>query len=356
MNLPHLQSARTFLLALSCMFSCMFIAPVTAGAEIETASISQPLFAVDDIAEITISADFSRINREKDRDEEYRGSLSYITDAGDPVLLEVKFSVRGNNRLQNCRFAPLWVDLDKDAVAGTLFEGQNRLKLVLPCESTSRHEEYLARELLAYRLFRLLDPGGFAVRQVRLEYVDPGRGSTSELPGFFIEHHSRLADRTGMSEAEVASIRADQLDPFQAELVDQFMFMIGNTDYSLITSADEDCCHNSKLLQSGEHYFPVPYDFDSSGLVDASYSTPNASLPIRRNTQRLYRGYCRDRNVVEEVLRFMQSKKDMLLSEASRTESLSQRSAERVTAYLEGYFDIISSQRTLERDIYGDCR
>ncbi len=38
--------------------------------------------------------------------------------------------------------------------------------------------------------------------------------------------------------------------------------------------------------------YSVPYDFDSSGLVNAHYAAPPEGLRVRNIRQRLYRGFC----------------------------------------------------------------
>ena len=68
-----------------------------------------------------------------------------------------------------------------------------------------------------------------------------------------------------------------------------FQYLIGNTDFSPLSSIEGDCCHNAKLIgeESLEPVHPVPYDFDSSGWVDrALRRAPPEQLPIREVTQR----------------------------------------------------------------------
>jgi hypothetical protein len=39
--------------------------------------------------------------------------------------------------------------------------------------------------------------------------------------------------------------------------------------------------------------FPIPYDFDYSGLVDATYALPPPGMGITTVRDRVYRGPCR---------------------------------------------------------------
>ena len=47
-----------------------------------------------------------------------------------------------------------------------------------------------------------------------------------------------------------------------------FQYLVGNGDWS------HTHFHNVKLMRVGFEYFPVPYDFDFTGFVDAPYATP----------------------------------------------------------------------------------
>jgi len=92
---------------------------------------------------------------------------------------------------------------------------------------------------------------------------------------------------------------------------DFFQFMIGNTDYSTAYQ------HNQKLLFIDKKIIPVPYDFDMSGLVDASYATVPAikgeSLNITRVTQRLFRGFQRNTQLFHATrIEFLKNKTKIL--------------------------------------------
>src|SRR5690606_14908282 len=74
-----------------------------------------------------------------------------------------------------------------------------------------------------------------------------------------------------------------------------FQYLIGNTDWEVLGRPGlEQCCHNVRVTgpRDGPGLVALPYDFDSSGMVDAGYAAPHASLPISSVTQRLYRGFC----------------------------------------------------------------
>ncbi len=47
--------------------------------------------------------------------------------------LKIKLRARGNHRRKNCYYVPLKLKLKKKVSKGTIFEGNTKLKLVLPC-------------------------------------------------------------------------------------------------------------------------------------------------------------------------------------------------------------------------------
>ena len=112
------------------------------------------LFQSADPFDITLNAPFRLIDRERDSELEYDGTLSYTDDSGEPVLLDVTLSVRGNWRLQkgNCRYSQLWVNLRRGQVPGTIFENQNRLKLVVQCDRSDKYASYIVKEEMLYQI------------------------------------------------------------------------------------------------------------------------------------------------------------------------------------------------------------
>lgn len=319
-----------------------------------------PLFQDREILDITLDGPFSSIDREREADEDYEGGILTYMNNGTPVSLKVKYQVRGNFRLRKdiCNYAQLWVDLDKDEVAGTLFENQNRIKLVVQCRQGSRYERYVVKEEQVYRLYNTISDLSYRSRLVNVTFRDTERNRERTTYGIFIEHKDRLAARTGMDEVNLNSIPLKDLDAAQGNLVDMFMFMVANTDYSIIAAPEDECCHNAKLLKpSGEtRYFPTPYDFDSSGYVDASYAQTSPQLRLRSVTQRLYRGFCVAPEILNATLDKYRASRDQIMAIAGDTSFFEERYAEDSVDYLEAFYGIINNPDELQDEILDDCR
>ena len=279
----------------------------------------------------------------------------------DGSNLSVELGLRGNSRLKKtvCRYPPLKVVFTDKKTGETIFRGEGDLKLVVLCKTRKSYADYLRLEFLIYKALNILTPLSYRVRWVDVNYIERGGKQLGHGPAFFVERKKNLAKRNGLKSASnVNRLAPDQLDGMQASLLNLFQYMIGNTDYSLIRSIEpRECCHNAKLLISKErHYFPVVYDFDNSGLINASYAHVADNLSIRRVTTRLYRGYCRDRSTLAAANRLIQQHKQQILSLFADDEVLNKSGKVRALKFLTTSFNWLSTPSKYERKILNKCR
>jgi hypothetical protein len=303
--------------------------------------------------EIGISGPLLQIRKERDKTASYKATLASGEDNFD-----VELRVRGNKRLnpEVCRNPPLWIDFKPGAIKKTLYAHQKNLKLVVLCKDTSRYRNYLRIEFLIYRMFNLLTPLSYKVRWLNVSYVDEKDESRLE-PAFFIERKSRLTKRNEFESSDVASIQVSELEPDSSALVGLFQYIVSNADYSVISSADDSCCHNAKiLLGEDSRYRPVIYDFDSSGLVNARYAVPNPSLKIKKVTRRLYRGYCAHNSQVGEArLKVLGMRKELL--ELLETDAvLATKSRSKVIKFFAKSLEMIEDDKTWQQKVLDSCR
>ena len=344
-----------------CRLLSLLLCSVSSGA-LFAAPPPDPLFQSTDLLDITLVAPFDRIDRDRDKEQEYEGSLSYTDANGQEVVLDITLEVRGNDRLkkENCRYSQLWVDFKRRQTAGTLFENQNRLKLVVQCGRRVNYTNYIIKELQAYKLFAEISEIHFDTRLVNVTYTNSGRGNAGRTHfGFFLEHHNRLAARFDMDEVEIRRVSSAELNPRQSTLLALFMYLIANTDYAVTRgSGGGECCHNAKLLQDRDRqYFPIPYDFDSSGYVNTNYAAPpDRALRISRNTRRLYRGFCVSTETLDAAIRVVQTSRDRIYSIVGDTTYVDERVANRSLRFIGDFFEIIDDPRRTERLIIRACR
>jgi hypothetical protein len=235
------------------------------------------------------------------KDKTYISSdISYQLADGSWENLKVKIRGRGNNRLKNCHLAPIKVKIKKSNAAGTLFEGHKQLKVVLPCLREKDKNDNVIKVYMAYKLYEIIAPYHYKTRLLAIDFTEAlgTKSKNYKLTGFLIEDIEKTADRCN-GEVIERSLHPLAMDNICSIQNDFFQYMIGNTDFSVANQ------HNEKLLFIGKKIFPVPYDFDMSGLVDASYATiptmEGKTLGITEVTQRLFRGFKRDEVYYQKV-------------------------------------------------------
>ncbi len=333
--------------------------------EIQAAE-SAPLFASQEILELTLEADFHAMRREdrKDEDSKERPAVMRWTNAGGSAeVQEIQIQTRGNFRLarRNCDFPPLRINVKKKPVEGTLFEGQDKLKLVGACKLGQDYwEQYVLAEYLVYRMFNLFTPLSFQVRLAKVTYIDSsGEDDTFTRYAFLIEDDDIMATRNEGWKVDWEIGR--QLPPTLLErdhaiLVDVFQYMIGNTDWSGVEM------HNMELFQKPPStYSTIPYDFDVSGIIDTRYARPDASLAIRSVRDRLFRGFCpeqinRQPEDYEAVYEEFRLKKEGVYELWRNQEGLDEDRLKDTLKYLDDFYEILDDPRKIQARMLNQCR
>lgn len=312
----------------------------------QSAGPATPLFASDQPIQVTIKGPISALASKRS----WTGQPGTLTHAG--TSYPITLSPRGITRLKKdiCQFPPLRVDFGPRPPAGSLFAGQNRLKLVTHCRGSADFQQKVLLEYAAYRLYNLLTPLSFRARLANIDYVDDSGRPVVSRVGFFIEDIDDVARRNGLVKPQTPDrIPAARLDPRGSARFAVFSYMIGNLDWSMRAGpAGEGCCHNGRLLgpsQSAARLTPVPYDFDFSGLVDAPYAEPPPEIGVSSVRQRNYRGYCAHNADAAAVASEMSRRRAEFLGVFSAIPAMDERTRRRATSYLEGFFNDVDSGR-----------
>jgi hypothetical protein len=139
----------------------------------------------------------------------------------------------------------------------------------------------------------------------------------------------------------------DQLSLFYV-----FQYMIGNVDWGTGTS------HNVKVIRKDHQYYPVPYDFDWTGLVDAWYAGPNRLTEGLHDSvrERLYWGVCLSGIDYQAVFGRFNEQQDAVMAFAPGIPGLSEENVGSATDYLREFYEIINDERKSDRAIVRACR
>ena len=329
---------------------------VSASADVN--ELPDPLFQDVETLPVTITAPFTTLVRERPKDDYLPGVFQYTESDGTPVKLDLEIRTRGHFRHKTCDYPPLSLNLKKSQTDGTLFDKQNKLKLVIHCDYSQRYEQVVLREYLAYRILNAVTNMSFRVRLLRVTYVNTEvQGGGQVRYGFLIEHKNRLAKRYDLKDLKVERTTVAAIQPDRLNLTSVFEFLIGNTDFSPIAGAPgDDCCHNYVLFgNDGDPVIAIPYDFDQSGFVDAPYAAPDQRFRIRTVRQRLYRGRCVNNEHVPASLRRFRDRRDSIYALVNQQEGLESGVRKKLVRYIDAFYELIDDPKDVEQKIIKKC-
>ncbi|MDA0329635.1 MAG: hypothetical protein O2958_11570 [Gemmatimonadetes bacterium] len=343
---------RTVLVTLLGMGAAVGI-PVGAEAQEGPA----PLFASHEILDLTLTADFAALRGDR-RASPDRAALITAPDAGGGTIdVGAELRTRGEFRLDpaNCSFPPLRIDVDASTAKETVFEGQDKLKLVSSCRpGRDSYEDLVLTEYLAYRTYQLLSSQSFHARLLRLTFVDTGRENAPETRiGFLIEEDNALAARLGATIFDLEegkNLLPATFDPTSLMMVGIFQYMIGNTDWSDVAG------HNFEIVDRGGAALVVPYDFDIAGIVDAPYATPDPVYGLASVRDRLYRGWCGNSFNTHLVLERFREASTEITKLWTDVPGLTEATRRRTVSYLADFFESIETDERADRRFLRDCR
>jgi hypothetical protein len=341
------------------LFLTAFCALMPAAAQAQTA-----LFSEESELPIIIDGPISDIVRTAARSTDpFPAGIT----AADGPRLDMALSARGFSRRAGgiCNFPPLRIDLAGDGQrTGTIWQGQNRLKLVTRCRSSASYQQLTVLEYTAYRLYNVINPVSYRVRPVRVTYRDTaGRRREETQFNFLIEDLDDVASRNRLAAIDVqpGEVRSAQLNGEHAAIVGLFHFMIGNLDWDMTQGpAGEACCHNGKLLAASEtardNVIPIPYDFDYSGFVNAPYAIPPEGIPVSNVRQRHYRGLCRFNDQARAAAERFRSRREQLYAVIDGESRLPNGRRQTARNYIGEFFEILDNPQRFERLVIENCR
>lgn len=318
-----------------------------------------PLFASDEIIDVEIEAPFGLLISERPDEEEVAGKFRYTADDGSLVEFDVAVRTRGRLRRTKkvCRFPPLRLNFKKSEVKDSLFDKQDRLKVVTHCRKKQRYEQAVISEYLAYRIFNLLSDASYRVRLLRVTYTYTDEERQVRSYAILIEHKDRVGKRLNAKTLQIDRAMILDLRRTDLNLASVFQFFIGNTDFSPVASAPgEDCCHNQVLFaREGEPHYTIPYDFDQSGLVNAPHAAPNPRFNLKSTRERLYRGRCMNNDYLPATLKLFNDKRGAIEALIRNQQDLTKVTARLMQSYVKQFYDLINSPRRLNREIVKKC-
>jgi hypothetical protein len=313
---------------------------------------ARTLFDSSEPLDIIIQADLKSITEDSSDDPEYSEAFLIHTNAKNQTF-KIKIKARGSTRRnQNvCEFPPLKINFIKESTVNTVFEGQDKIKMVTHCNPPDYFQNYTLLEYLNYKIYNILTDYSFKVRPVRVTYQDTKRNLPDmEKIGFLIEDEDRMAKRT---DGKIFEGRIWSTDSCNQTILNTFVlyqFMIGNTDWWVNTR------HNVDLVKT-EHdgLIPVPYDFDYSGIMNIPYAVPSSELPIKDVKDRFLKASCHDLSYYEETIALFNKKKDQIFSVVEENDWLEKKYKKSALKYIEDFYEIINDPKSFDNYLSQTC-
>ena len=189
------------------------------------------------------------------------------------------------------------------------------------------------------------------VRLVHITYRDArGRLEPIERYAFFTEHFESFARRHAVVVRPKGVFDPRTADPKEMTTFDLFQYAIGNTDWSAVKA------HNVLLVESNGLVTPVPFDFDFSGLVNATYASVSPEVSISNVRQREFRGVCNPETDWDAAFAHFAARRENVLALGDEVPGLETRQRARSVEYLEEAFATFASPDRRRTLIVQKCR
>jgi len=311
-------------------------------------------FKDEAMLDVTVEAYWSKLMKQKNKIGQITPAR-FITKLPDSSVVNepLNLTVRGHFRRDYCFVPPLKMAFQK--TDSSRMHPLKSIKLVSTCRLGSGYQQYLLKEYLVYKMYNLLTDKSLRVRLLNINYKD----SSEKKDGFsgyafFIEDVKEMGKRNNCIEWTKGKIFTESTERKQMTLVAIFEYMIGNTDWSVPTP------HNIKLIQlkddPSSRPFAVAYDFDYAGIINTDYAVPDPLMNTETVTQRVYRGFSRTMEELNETLELFKQQKENIYALVNNFILLTNGSKKNMINYLDGFFDLINKPRDVKSVFIDNAR
>lgn len=302
----------------------------------EKPSIFDVLAKVSDQVEIEIVTDLQLLMDQKNTNEYQDATFTYTGADKKPNSFAVKIRSRGKFRRKVCIFPPLKLNFSKSELQEKGMAKDDELKLVTHCVDGPEGKEFILREYLAYKIYQLISPYHFRVQLATVRYRDPQNGTKINNIGILMEDEKTMANRYQAKVCDTCySTPKEMFNVLEVQKMALFEYMISNTDWSI------PMVRNQKLLTFKDNAprVLVPYDFDFSGLVNASYAIPNGDYKQTNIRERFFLGLPGDDADLAEAISFFKSKKKEIQTLVKNFKKLPVDSRIDIGIYIDSFYE-----------------
>ena len=302
------------------------------------------LFQNDEILEITLESDFKQFIRDKNKDQYQEALLHFPLNDSTTVRRVVRIKPRGQFRKKYCFVPPIKLNFNHTKIYVKSIQQLEKMKIVSECKPNANYQEYILKEYLTYRLYQLFTDKSFRVKLLSLNTINTGskKSKSKNSYAFLIEEADDLARRSDLQNLKVETASVENIIEPNMAMVAMFQYMIGNTDWSIPGP------HNFKLMKDKHSIqskvFAIPYDFDYSGLVNASYAIPPEHFGIFNVRTRLFRCMCYSKETFSKTIELFIQKKSSVFSTIADFAYLSDWAKKDMANFIKEFYQQIESK------------
>lgn len=314
---------------------------------------SVKFFVDTDIIDITLTSDIRALQNSKAEDAFQPATVTCRFPDSSVIEEPITVAARGHFRRQYCNIPPLMMDFSNPG--SPRLSPLGKLKLVIGCGTSGNDEQLLIREYLAYKIYNLLEEKSFRVRLVKVNYRDTkSKVKPFSQYAFLIEDDKDLAIRNDCIKKAKAQYLTENTDRALMTKVAVFEYFISNGDWSVPAN------HNIRLIydKQNPHALPyaVPYDFDHSGFVNAGYAVPNELLGTEKVTERVYRGFPRTMEELQQTFDIFRAKKTEIIDLVNNCPYLQARNKKELVSFINDFYVTINSKKDVQAIFIDNAR
>lgn len=300
-------------------------------------SIFDTLYVLEDVR-ITLTYPFDSLY--KTNQDEIEATITIESKSG--ILFEneeLKLNLRGKFRRMKCEMPPLMLNFKKSMLRDAGLNKIDDIKLVTHCLTTPEGQTNLQKEYLCYKLYENISPYAYRTLWLTVTYIDALSIEESVTSaGFLIEPDKSMMARYGVIEKKLFNVAEDSINFESYSAMAAFNCMIGNRDWSIIMSRNAKLFFDPVIGQ----YIVIPYDFDYSNVVGASYRRESRPETMVHPYDRIYQGEYFVNRSGEILTSFLRQKEKVLENIDQSNGLMDNATRKKIAKYCETWFQFVS--------------
>lgn len=323
-----------------------FVSSFTFGSAMANDSASTTMapsvfdqFNQTQVLKVELSLDIQALQAQKKTNDYLPATFSII---GDQSVKSWSVNVRARGRFRRVKseFPPLMLKFSKKELIAQGLSEDNDYKLVTHFYDSKEGDDAVLREYLAYKLYNQLNEQSLRVQLAEVTYRDENTDESTTRYGILIEDADQMAKRLGGKDCdECYNFPEASYNAQNIQLHALYQYMIGNTDWSLAMA------RNVKVVQlkHNNEYIAVPYDFDFSGFVNASYARPNIDFNLKTVRERAFLGSTNLPKELEAAKAIMISKRSQMENTINNFKLMSKKSRKDLIDYMDSFYTALET-------------